>query len=577
LSAWNKPETIVKFYSRLKETNKSLTVTSVKLLILLHRYLISGPSEVLTMEPGPRAILESLLLLWTNKEKDPSDQYHCDYFCGLVRQMCRVLLDKLEIHQKTSSLGNWKMTLQPQHLRDTMEYLRKIVRICDGLLIGVNNLSQLMNFLIMQLVEECQRLSMLMETTFKPIASQCPNEYRYFTELSVKISNLASTQSEKALQPPPSENKGKFYSQQGKIMLTHKSPSPLHSRGDVKPVKPMHNIRYQSPMRDNLPSPQLKAPSDTLNELMGFDAKPKPEETNMPPMMPTPIWQSSNQNNVVESRWLLTRDDVQLGKILGSGASCTVYKGKYKRTPVAIKMMRDTFMGQSLKKEFEREVTAMMRLRHPNLVMFMGACAEPQMIIVSEFCGGETLFKLLHEKKNIMLTWKQKLKMMKDVARGMFYLHDNNPPILHRDLKSLNLLLLDEVTSPNDKIMVKITDFGVARAMDESGKMTGQMGTCHWMAPEVINNQPYTLAADIYSFAIVMWEIVVRETPYRDINPVTIPMRVVKGERPNLSVIPSTCPDIVKDIIRASWDPIPSKRPTFAQILDALDSMDPDL
>lgn len=94
--------------------------------------------------------------------------------------------------------------------------------------------------------------------------------------------------------------------------------------------------------------------------------------------------------------------------------------------------------------------------------------------------------------------------MMKDVARGMYYLHDNSPPILHRDLKSLNLMLADEVLSPNDRVMVKITDFGVARPMDESGKMTGQMGTCHWMAPEVINNQPYTLAADVYSFAIVM-------------------------------------------------------------------------
>mmetsp|Transcript_27070 Transcript_27070/g.26705 ORF Transcript_27070/g.26705 Transcript_27070/m.26705 type:complete len:241 (+) Transcript_27070:845-1567(+) len=230
--------------------------------------------------------------------------------------------------------------------------------------------------------------------------------------------------------------------------------------------------------------------------------------------------------------------------------------------------------GQSLEKEFEREVTAMMLLRHPNLILFMGACSEPQMIIVSEFCGGDTLFKLLHERKNITLTWKQKLKILRDVARGMHYLHVNDPPLLHRDLKSLNLLLLEEINSPNDKIQIKITDFGVTRMYDNTEKMTGQMGTCHWMAPEVINNQPYALSADVYSFAIVMWEVAAREIPYRDVNPMAIPVKVLRGERPNLSGIPSTCPEMIKDIIRAAWDANPARRPTFGQIIDALDQLD---
>lgn len=104
LSAWNKPETIGKFYNLVSDADKKLTVVAVKSLIVLHRYLISGPIEVLNS--NAKSLIESILQFWTHKEKDPVDQYHCDYFCGLIRQMCRVLLDKLEIHGRTSSVGN---------------------------------------------------------------------------------------------------------------------------------------------------------------------------------------------------------------------------------------------------------------------------------------------------------------------------------------------------------------------------------------------------------------------------------------------------------------------------------------
>ena len=116
--------------------------------------------------------------------------------------------------------------------------------------------------------------------------------------------------------------------------------------------------------------------------------------------------------------------------------------------------------------------------------------------------------------------------MAKDIATGMAYLHSVVPPIIHRDLKSLNLLLMDPITSPHDPITVKITDFGISR-LYEDDMMTGQMGTCHWMAPEVLDSKPYSLAADVYSYGIVLWEIVARETPYKGLNPVTIPYHVL--------------------------------------------------
>lgn len=96
-------------------------------------------------------------------------------------------------------------------------------------------------------------------------------------------------------------------------------------------------------------------------------------------------------------------------------------------------------LPESRKKEFEREISALMKLRpHQNLVNFMGVSInENEICMVMEFCRGNTLFEWLHVKTNVPVSWRQKIKMAVDVACGMNYLHTNNPPIIHRDLKSL--------------------------------------------------------------------------------------------------------------------------------------------
>ena len=128
---------------------------------------------------------------------------------------------------------------------------------------------------------------------------------------------------------------------------------------------------------------------------------------------------------------------------------------------------------------------------------------------------------------------------MLDIAKGMNYLHTSGAdPILHRDLKSLNLLVVEPVQGPNDFIQVKITDFGLSRAinnLDSSNefqsegpsRMTGLAGTFHWMAPEVLQSEEYTHKADVYSFGIVMWEILCREPPFHKWKPHDIITKVV--------------------------------------------------
>lgn len=298
---------------------------------------------------------------------------------------------------------------------------------------------------------------------------------------------------------------------------------------------------------------------------------PQMEVVNTAPTQPG----SEVKMFTADQPWILKQNQLQFGPVLGIGSSCQVHRGLYKRTPVAIKVMKANVVNVDLRREFMREVTAMLRLRHPNLVLFMGACIDCGLAIVTEFCEGESLFKLLHERKDVMLSWQQKLKMSIDVAHGMNYLHEITPPIIHRDLKSLNLLLHKPVYGPSDPILVKITDFGVSKILDDPSHMTGQMGTCHWMAPEVITNRPYNLSADVYSYGIVLWEIVCRETPYRNIPPVSIAERVVRnGERPSLTSVPSSCPPALKELMVKCWQTDPSKRPTFSEILDWLERIE---
>lgn len=145
-------------------------------------------------------------------------------------------------------------------------------------------------------------------------------------------------------------------------------------------------------------------------------------------------------------------------------------------------------------------------LRHPNIVMFMGACTKfPHLAIVLEYCANKSLWSVL-QNRSIQLGWDDRKRISLEIARGMNYLHSFPTPIIHRDLKSLNILI-------DDFFKAKIGDFGWTRLKSE--KMTNKIGTFQWMAPEVIEGHRYSEKADVFSFGIILWEIASREPPYK--------------------------------------------------------------
>ena len=156
--------------------------------------------------------------------------------------------------------------------------------------------------------------------------------------------------------------------------------------------------------------------------------------------IPSTIEIISEELSKAQLTFLIDMKEVKIGKIIGMGASAEVFRGVFRGTDVAIKKLRQFSQENAavVMKELKRELTTLSLLRHPNLVLFMGTGLTPEgnICIVTEFCSGGTIFKLLHESPDIALSWKQKIKIALDVAKGMNYLHSYKPPIIHRDLKS---------------------------------------------------------------------------------------------------------------------------------------------
>ena len=215
-------------------------------------------------------------------------------------------------------------------------------------------------------------------------------------------------------------------------------------------------------------------------------------------------------------------------------------------------------------------------MHHPYLLLFFGVIAEPKHLsIITEYCPGGNLHELLFKKKHIDLSWKLRKQFLLQIAIGMNFLHTNNPPILHRDLKSLNIFLTNDIKKSTDVTDVKIADFGLSIRYEKNCNLTERVGTCLWMAPEVIKTQNYTTKADVYSYGIIMWEVCTREMPYDYCSRENILFRVsVKKERPNLTRLPNDTPKEFEELMQKCWEHDPNLRPDFDAIIEIIKDVD---
>ncbi|KAG6590747.1 TKL/DRK protein kinase [Phytophthora cinnamomi] len=245
--------------------------------------------------------------------------------------------------------------------------------------------------------------------------------------------------------------------------------------------------------------------------------------------------------------------EAELRKILSTAAEVAVKSFRYAR-------LTDKILG-----DYRQEVALLRKLKHPNIVLFIGACTDPKLMILTEYCSRKSLFEVIHSNNFETIPWKFKLRMMLDAARGIQYLHSKR--IIHRDIKSHNFLV-------DDDWRVKVADFGISKVLDTDTAFT-QCGTTGWVAPEVLLDEDlgYSFKADNWSFAIVMWEMIAGglQNPFIGMAPIKFYNKTINaGIRPP---IPEGVDSEYIDLITECWKSDAADRPSFDVIVARLEQM----
>eukprot|EP00040_Diaphanoeca_grandis_P035381 m.222329 g.222329 ORF g.222329 m.222329 type:complete len:1028 (+) comp33371_c0_seq5:262-3345(+) len=300
----------------------------------------------------------------------------------------------------------------------------------------------------------------------------------------------------------------------------------------------------------------------------------------------------TEEKDRMKQAWSIDESDIKVNEVIGRGGFGTVYAGRWGHIPVAVKVLRIPLddVNPLMSEDFNREVSFMQSIRHPNLLTFYGAGinSEQQAFLVTELMAEGSLRKLLMDAKR-ELSWNVRLSFTIDIARGMNYLHEKGT--LHRDLKADNCFV-------DTSLRVKVADFGTGkfqssfRHTEKSNRasmislecqdrtLTKGMGSLLWMAPEALSGSVIKCglgpAIDVYSFGMVMWEIWGRDIPWNEISCNGVEFfdelleRVCIGESPDLPQKEAPPPANYQALMRQCCQLDPADRPTFKAIVDSL-------
>ncbi|GMI48845.1 hypothetical protein TrCOL_g5988 [Triparma columacea] len=257
-----------------------------------------------------------------------------------------------------------------------------------------------------------------------------------------------------------------------------------------------------------------------------------------------------------EYEWEIKWKEIRLEEKVGEGSFGEVFKANWLGTTVAVKTMHNSDSNALKMDKFLGEIALTSTLHHPNIVLFYGACVEiPNVCLVMEYLT-TNLYDLLHTRSQHQIHFFILHRFACDVARGMKYLH-RRAKIIQRDLKSRNVMV-------DNNFNAKMCDFGLSRYIKTDKTMTF-CGTPYWTAPEIIRQEPYTEKADVYSYGIVLWELITAQEPYSGMESMEVAYAAAeRGLRPS---IPSVCPEGYSELMQRCWSDEPDERPDFTEVM----------
>ncbi|EPS70782.1 hypothetical protein M569_03976, partial [Genlisea aurea] len=263
--------------------------------------------------------------------------------------------------------------------------------------------------------------------------------------------------------------------------------------------------------------------------------------------------------------------DFSTATLVGKGSFGEILKASWRGTPVAVKRILPSLSDDRLfSQDFRHEVDLLVKLRHPNIVQFLGAVTKTKpLMLITEFLRGGDLHQHLKEKGPLNPSVAVNFAM--DIARGMAYLHNEPNVIIHRDLKPRNILL---VNSSADHL--KVGDFGLSKLIKaqhshEAYKMTGETGSYRYMAPEVFKHRKYDKKVDVFSFAMILYEMLEGDPPMSHFEPYDAARYVAEGHRPMFRAKGYTSE--LKELTEECWSADMQRRPSFLDILNRLEKI----
>lgn len=245
----------------------------------------------------------------------------------------------------------------------------------------------------------------------------------------------------------------------------------------------------------------------------------------------------------------------------------------WRGTKVAVKKLGDElFTDKDKVRAFRDELELLQKIRHPNVVQFLGAVTQSNpMMIVTEYLPKGDLRLFL--KRKGALKPISALKFAMDIARGMNYLHENKPePIIHRDLEPSNILRADSGH-------LKVADFGISellkvtKTVKQGTNMSYHDTTWRYVAPEVFKNEDYDTKVDVFSFALILQEMIEGNQPFSMKSEDDVPKAYVANERPPFNAPPKSYAHGLRELIEECWHEKPDSRPTFREIITRLESI----
>ena len=262
------------------------------------------------------------------------------------------------------------------------------------------------------------------------------------------------------------------------------------------------------------------------------------------------------------SQFIIKKKRLKIKRLLSEGGFGKVYLGTYIGQKVAIKVYKKLKDKKYHIESFLKEVEILSNLRHPNILLYMGICVDKEnCFMIAEYLENGSLFDHLHKDHTTNLPLDSISHIIKSILKALTYTHRKG--ILHCDLKSSNILI-------DHNWNIKVADFGLSKKVI-SNREKGRVGTPNWMAPEICRGESNTAASDVYSFGIVVWEIVTKRIPYQG-KTMTEIMDLI-GYSHNFPLgIPKKCDPLLYNIMIKCIQFDSKSRPSFEELLEDFDN-----